>query len=105
MPLILAPSYDEQTREQIEHFLEGIQARRMTAAVEYHQGKQAKLHHESDKIQAKVEKAYATLLRRIEASDKADAACAEALAKCEALKQELGLVMDMIDLDDPQSEE
>lgn len=95
MALILAPSYSDQTRQQIEAHLSTIRMRRLSAALEYEIGRQSKLAHESDRIAKRVTAAYATLLKRIEVLEKAERNCIDQLAKCEMLRGELGLVTDL----------
>lgn len=97
MSLILAPSFDEQTREQIELHLGNIRARRMSAAIEYNEGVQAKLHHESDKVQARHARAYEMLKKKLDTLAKSLDAAEDQLAKCESLRQELGLIHDLIE--------
>lgn len=93
MPLILAPSYDDQTRAQIEDYLSIIRMRRMSAAVEYQIGISAKIQNETDKLQKRIQAAYATLQKRVEVCAKAETALADQLAKCEMLRGELSLVL------------
>lgn len=104
MPLILAPSFDEHTREQIETHLRDVQARRMLAAMEYHAGKNAKLSHESDKIQQRVARQYEMLRKEINALEKAEYKVTDRLAGIEHLKNELGLITDMIELHPVETE-
>lgn len=104
MPLVLAPSFDEQTREQIEAHIAEVQARRMLAAMEYHTGRNAKLSHESDKIQARVAKQYALLGKELDALEKAELKVIDRLAGLEHLKNELGLTMDLLELHPVETE-
>lgn len=104
MTLVLAPSFDEHTREQIEAHVADVQARRMLAAMEFHAGKNAKLQHESDKIQKRVARQYELLGKEIDALEKAENKVTDRLAGLEHLKNELGLVMDMIELHPVETE-
>lgn len=104
MPLVLAPSFDEHTREQVEAHVAAVQARRMLAAMEYHHGKNAKLTHESDKIRLRVEKQYEMLKREIEALEKAENKVNDRLAGLEHLMNELGLITDLIELHPVETE-
>lgn len=104
MPLVLAPSFDEHTREQVEAHVAAVQARRMLAAMEYHTGKNAKLTHESDKIRLRVEKQYDMLRREIEALEKAENKVNDRLAGLEHLMNELGLITDLIELHPVETE-
>jgi uncharacterized protein YecT (DUF1311 family) len=95
MGLILTPSFDDQTRQQIEDYLSIVRSRRMSAALEYHQGQAIKLQHETEKVQGKFNRAYETLARRLAAAEKAEEALNDALSKCEMLRGELGLLADL----------
>lgn len=98
MPLVLAPSFDDHTREEIEMHLVAVQARRMEAAVEYHTGKDAKLAHESQKIQNKIAHQYMMLGKEIEQLDRIYEKVNDRLAGLTHLKNELGMVMDLREL-------
>lgn len=105
MPLVLAPSYDDHTREQIENHLEAVRARRMVAAIEYHQGEQMKLTHESDKIQNKIAKQYEMLGKEIARLESAEQKVLDRLTTLETLRQELGLITDLVELHPVASEQ
>lgn len=104
MPLVLSPSFDDHTREQIEEHLNQVRARRMVGAMEYHQGKTAKLSHESDKIQARIARQYELLLKELVALEKAEDKLEDRLAGLEHLKNELGLTTDLIQMHVTNSE-
>lgn len=95
MPLVLAPSYDEQTRQQIEEFISTLQMRRMSAALEYQLGHAAKLERASEKLAKRAVAYYATLLKRIETAEKAADALQDQLQKCEMLRAEINLTNDL----------
>lgn len=95
MPLVLSPSFDDNTREQIEAHIADVQSKRMLATMEYHAGKHAKLSHESDKIQARVARQYELLGKELNVLEKAENKVIDRLAGLEHLKNELGLIMDM----------
>lgn len=95
MPLVLAPSYDEHTREQIEAHVSAVQARRMVAAIDYHNGVKAKLAHESEKIQQRVARQYEMLGKELERLEAAENKVLARLETLEALRQEIGLIEDM----------
>lgn len=96
MPLTLYPSIDSLTREELEAHITAKRARRLRAAIEYHEGRNAKLSHESDKIQRKMKQQYDMLAKEIAIFDKASDKIDKRLATIEALKAELGLVRDLI---------
>jgi uncharacterized membrane protein YdfJ with MMPL/SSD domain len=98
MPLILAPSYDDHTREQIENHLSAVRARRMVAAIEHHKGITEKLTYESDKIQARIAKQYEMLGKELGRLEELENKVQERLVTIEALRQELGLTVDMIEI-------
>ena len=98
MPLVLAPSFDEHSRAQIEEHIKQVQSRRMLAAVVYHQGVGAKLSYESDKIQARRQQKYDMLLKEIGQLDRILEKVENRLAEVQHLDNELGLVNDMREL-------
>lgn len=106
MPLVLAPSFDDHTREQIEVHIAQVQARRMAAAVEYHTGKDAKLAHESDRIQKRIAQKYDMMQKELLALDKAMEKVENRLAELTHLQNELGLVAEMREMHalDPEDE-
>lgn len=95
MPLVLAPSFDEHTREQVEAHVTAIQARRMVAAIEHYQGVQQKLSYESEKIQKKMTRQYEMLGKELERLENAENKVLERLETLEALRQEYALIDDM----------
>lgn len=95
MPLILSPSFDDHTREQIETHIAEVQARRMSAAVQYHTGKDAKLAHESDKIQNRIARQYDMLGKELEQMDRIIEKVENRLAGLTHLTNELGMVSDL----------
>jgi hypothetical protein len=102
MPLVLAESYDDKTREQIEGHVAAVQARRMVAAMEYHAGVRQKLNHESDKVRRKMERQYEMLGKELERLEAAEIKVLDRIETLEALKQELGLITDMGNMPDDQ---
>ncbi|HEY6020879.1 MAG TPA: hypothetical protein VIY48_13560 [Candidatus Paceibacterota bacterium] len=96
MPLVLAPSFDEHTRAEIEAHLDAVRARRMVAAIEYHQGAANKLQHESDKINAKIARQYEMLRKELLAMEKAELKVQDRLELMDHMLNEVGLVNDMI---------
>ena len=107
MPLVLSPSFDDHTREQIETHIAEVQARRMSAAVEYHTGKDAKLAHESSKIQQRIARQYEMLGKELEQMDRTIQKVEDRLAGLTHLKNELGMVSDMREMHtlDPEEED
>lgn len=97
MPLVLAPSFDDHTRAQIEQHIEAVRARRMVAAIEHYQGVNAKLSHESDKVQKRMARQYEMLGKELAALEKAELKVLGRLETLEALRQEIGLITDMVE--------
>lgn len=96
MPLVLASSFDEHTREQIEAHVSAVQARRMIAAIEHYQGVQRKLTQESNKVQLKMSRNYEMLGKELERLEKAENAVLARLETLEALRQQVELIDDMM---------
>lgn len=98
MPLVLAPSFDDHTREQVEQHLEIVRIRRLAAAMEYQQAKQTKLEAEGNSIANKLERNWEQLGKTLARLDRELEKAEEYVAKCTMLKTELGLVQDRIEL-------
>jgi hypothetical protein len=105
--LVLQPSYDDKTRAEIEAHLDAVRARRMVAAIEYQQGVNLKLEHESEVSQRRVASKYAQLGRTLDTLDKSLERIEKLLVELETLHQELGLTEAMLTLslvDTPEDE-
>jgi len=100
MPLVLVPALPDLTREQLEAHIEQVRARRMVAAVEYTAGKNAKLTHESEKIQRQVKDQYTLLGKEIERLDKALERVESRMITIETMNQEIGIITGMLMEDD-----
>jgi predicted nuclease with TOPRIM domain len=98
MPLILAPSFDDHTREQVEAHLELMRVRRIAAALEYAQGKMAKLETEDNMLENKLARSYEQLGKALGRLDREFEKIEQYLNSCEMLKGELGLIHDRIEL-------
>lgn len=98
MPLILAPSFDDHTRAEVEAHLEIVRARRIAAALEYQQSRIQKLTGEQDTLSQKLERNYDQLGKCLERLDRELLKAEDYLNKCTMLKSELGLVHDRIKL-------
>lgn len=95
MSLILRPSFDSQSREEILAHLEQVRVRRMAAAIHYHSGVNAKLEHEADKIQRRMKSHYEMLHKELLALEKAETKVQNRLDNLIALENEIGLVHDL----------
>ena len=102
MPLVLQPALPEQTRAEVEAHLEHVRAKRMSAAVTYYEGKNAKYQHESDKIKRQMSSQYDMLGKELAGLDKAIEKVEQRLVKIGALDTSLGLVSDMMVVLDPE---
>ena len=96
MPLQMVPDLAALSREQVEAHLEQVRARRMVAALHYHEGKNAKYAMESDKIKRKMRGQNEMLGKELSSLDKAIERVEKRLAAITTLDTELGLVNDMI---------
>ena len=104
MPLILQPALPDQTRAEVEAHLEAVRARRMVAAIAYHEGKNAKYRNESDRIQRQMKSQYEQLGKEIAALDKNIEKVETRVAKITAMDTNLGIVNDMIVVLDKEAE-
>ncbi len=96
--LVLAPSFDDHTREQVEEHLEVVRMRRIAAAVEYASSRMTKLENEEGSLGARLSRNYDMLGKALDRLDKDMVAVETYLQKCEMLKSEMDLVHDRIEL-------
>jgi len=96
MPLILAPSFSSATREEVEDHLELVRDIRLRAALEFIQGKEAKLEREHNHIHRRLATTYEQLGKALLRLDREVIKVEEYLAKCEMLSDEADLVSDRI---------
>lgn len=94
--LILQPALSDSTREEVEAHIEAVRARRMVATIEYHSLKNAKLIDKSAKIKARLDAQAEMLRKEILASERADQKIQDRLIAIEQLKQEMGVLDDML---------
>lgn len=98
MPLILAPSFDDKTREEVEAHLEIVRIRRIAAALEYAQSRMTKLETEDNRATVRLMHNYEQLGKSLERLDRELDKVELYLQRCEMLKGELGLLHDRIEL-------
>lgn len=98
MPLVLAPSFDDHTREEVEAHLDLVRVRRIAAAMEYQQTRLNKLEVEDAALRSKLFRNYQQLGKALERLDKDIERVESYLANCVNVKNELGLVNDRIRL-------
>jgi len=96
MPLILAPSFSSSTREEVEEHLEWVRDIRLQAALEFQQGKEARLDKEFNQVSRRLEVTYQSLGKALQRLDREIEKVEDYLAKCEMLQQEAELASDRI---------
>jgi hypothetical protein len=98
MPLVLAPSFDDHTREEVEAHLEQVRLRRLAGAMEYHQSKMLRLERESGTLSNKLARNYEALGKALLRIDNDIVKVEEYLNNCQMIRTELSLTMDRIAL-------
>jgi hypothetical protein len=98
MPLILAPSFDDHTREQVEAHLEQVRLRRLAGALEYQQSKALKLERENNNVTVKLANTYEKLGKALMRLDNELEKIEQYLGACQMLRTEADLTMDRINL-------
>ena len=98
MPLVLAPSFDDHTREEVEAHLEEVRLRRLAGAIEYHQSKMLRLEREEGSLSNKLSRSYDQLGKALLRIDTDILKVEEYLNKCQMLRTELSLTVDRIAL-------
>jgi hypothetical protein len=94
MALVLQPTIEEMTTEELERRIEAIRARRIVCALEYVAGQNLKFENEKDKIRRKLKGHYEMLEKELDRCDRAIWACEQRVAAIELLRQEEGLMQD-----------
>jgi len=97
MPLILAPSFTNSTREEVEEHLEIVRDIRLRAALEFQQGKEVRLTREHNHITHRLDVAYQQLGKALARLDREVNKVEEYLAKCEMFRDEADLLEDRIE--------
>lgn len=98
MPLILAPSFDDHTREQVEQHLDQVRIRRIAGAMEYQQSKLLRLEKDNNSITNKLMRNYDQMGKALIRLDKELEKIEAYLQACQMLKTEADLTMDRISL-------
>jgi hypothetical protein len=98
MPLVLAPSFDDHTREEVEAHLELVRTRRLAGAMEYHQSKMLRLEKDNSSLENKLIRNYEQLGKALLRIDNDIVKVEEYLNNCQMLRTELDLNMDRIAL-------
>lgn len=87
--LVLQPAIDRMSREEVEAHLEEVRARRMTAAIEYQIGTNAKIDRANTVLGRRMEQQYQMLEKEILKLDSLDEKIQKRLNTIESLNQEM----------------
>lgn len=98
MPLVLAPSFDDHTRAEVEAHLEQVRIRRLAAVIEYQRSKMQKLQAEDIHLETRLKRNYEQLGKALVKLDTDLSRVETYLQACTMLSSELGLVHDRIKL-------
>lgn len=90
--LVLQPTLEEMTTEELEARIDAVRARRIVCAMEYVAGQHLKLEEEKDKAHRKLKAHYEMLAKELARSESAIYKCEERVAQIEQLRQEIGLL-------------
>lgn len=90
--LVLQPTLEDMSTEELEQRIEAARARRIVAAVEYQAGQELKLETEIDKTHRKLKQHYTMLEKEIDRMDRCIYALEVRVQAIEMLRQELGLL-------------
>ena len=92
--LVLQPTLDDMTEDELEQRIEQVRARRIVAAMTYIEGQHLKHEAELDKAERKMVAHYEMLGKEFERPDKAIVACERRVKAITILKQEVGVMED-----------
>lgn len=92
--LVLQPTLEEMTVEELEQHLEAVRARRIVCAMEYVAGEALKLEAEKDKATRKLKEHYVMLAKELERCERAIYKCEERVVAIQVLKDEIGVIDD-----------
>lgn len=95
--LVLQPTLEEMTIEELEAHIEGVRARRIVCAMEYVVGEALKLEAEKDKATRKLKEHYAMLAKELDRCERAIYRCEERVVAIQVLKDEIGVMEDYPD--------
>jgi hypothetical protein len=98
MPLILAPSFDDHTREEVEAHLDQVRLRRIASALEYQQGKLLRLEKDNNSVTNKLIRNYEQLGKTLARLDKDIVLAEKYLEACTMLRSEADLTAERITL-------
>ena len=92
--LVLQPTLEEMTVEELEQHLEAVRARRIVCAMEYVAGEALKLEAEKDKATRKLKEHYVMLAKELDRCERAIYKCEERVVQIQVLKDEIGVMED-----------
>ena|SRR5579864_8417058 len=98
MPLVLAPSFDDHTREQVEAHLDQVRIRRLAGALEYQQSKMLRLEKDNNTVTNKLIRNYEQLGKALTRLDRELEKIEAYLNACQMLRTEADLTVDRIAL-------
>jgi hypothetical protein len=98
MPLVLAPSFDDHTREEVEAHLEQVRLRRIAGAMEYQQSRMLRLERDEGSLANKLARSYDQLGKALLRIDVDIEKVEGYLNACQMLRTELDLTVDRIAL-------
>jgi len=98
MPLVLAPSFDDHTREEVEAHLETVRLRRIAGAMEYQQSRMLRLEREQGSLSNKLARNYDQLGKALLRIDSDIEKVEQYLNACQMIRTELSLTVDRISL-------
>lgn len=96
MPLVLKPSIGDFSRSELEEHLTGIRMRRMAIAFDYQAGQQLELEKSKSRVERKYGEGVTSLGRELATLDRALEKVEKRMDALTALKQEHGLLADLI---------
>jgi len=102
MPLTLHPDIDHISRIDLEQHVRLIQMRRLTAAITYYKGQNAKLQSSIDKNDRRLVAKYETLGKRLASLDKAIQAVEKLAVEIAELKNNKSQAQDLMVIMDPE---
>ena len=101
MPLILQPTYDGASRDEIERHLLVVRARRMNAVATYYAGVNAKTTHMIVKFQQRLAREYQLLAKDFDKMNKLEEALEKRLNTLEQLAHERDSARDnLVEIED-----
>lgn len=94
--MYLHKELEGMSRQELEDHITAKRARRLAAAVVYHEGRNLKLNTLADKLSRRLTAQFTMLAKELDSADKALAKIDKRLISIEAMKAEIGLTRDQI---------